>query len=159
MSWFSARARSAVTTVQAHPVRGNVTFLVRLARAAHLQDRGLLVESTLGSFHDTMKTLQAGHSRQPFDLVLLACKAYDLDDAITAIAPRVDPHTSIVPLLNGYRAYEDLDRAFGREHVLGGVSYIATSLTEDGRIVHLNDADKLVIGARHASRRERRSVR
>jgi 2-dehydropantoate 2-reductase len=132
----------------------DVTFLVRPARAEHLQSAGLSVKSTLGSFDAKVKTLLAGQTSETFDVVLLACKAYDLADAMTSIAPHIGPGTGIIPLLNGYGAYESLDSRFGREHVLGGVSYIATTLAEDGKIVHLNDADKLVIGARHDGQRE-----
>jgi 2-dehydropantoate 2-reductase len=35
--------------------------------------------------------------------VLLACKAYDLDDAMASFAPAVGPDTAILPLLNGIR--------------------------------------------------------
>lgn len=132
----------------------DVTFLVRSARAEHLQSEGLSVKSALGAFHDKVNTLLAGQTRETFDVVLLACKAYDLADAMSSIAPHIGPSTGIVPLLNGYRPYEDLDATFGREHVLGGVSYIATTLAEDGQIVHLNDADKLIVGARHDGQRE-----
>jgi 2-dehydropantoate 2-reductase len=82
-----------------------------------------------------------------FDLVLLSCKAYDLDGAITSFTPAVGPHTAIVPLLNGMRHLEILDQHFGRERVLGGQCLIAASVNQ-GEIVHLNENHELSFGER-----------
>jgi len=129
---------------------GDVTFLVRPARAEALAQHGLRVRSELGDFHRPVKTVAADELHGGYDLVLLACKTYDLDVAMDAIAPAVDGHAGILPLLNGLSAYDHLDRRFGRERVLGGVSYIATTLAADGSITHAGRMDKLVVGARAA---------
>ena len=50
--------------------------------------------------------------RQPFDLVLLSCKAYDLEAAMDAFAPAVGAGTAILPLLNGRAHLDALRRAF-----------------------------------------------
>ena len=60
-----------------------VTFLVRPRRAALLAKNGLRIRSAFGDYHrDTPPTITADALTQPFDLVLLSCKAYDLEDAI-----------------------------------------------------------------------------
>jgi 2-dehydropantoate 2-reductase len=56
-----------------------------------------------------VKTVQNGSEGGPYDVVLLTCKAYDLDSAIAAIAPAVGPNTTVVPLLNGMRHLDVLD--------------------------------------------------
>src|SRR3954470_10775340 len=97
-----------------------VTFLVRRKRATELADAGLVIKSPLGDV--TLKnppTLQAGELDRPFDVVLLSCKAFDLDDAIKSFAPGVGPDTAILPLLNGMRHLETLDDRFGSARVLG----------------------------------------
>src|SRR3954462_8723994 len=74
----------------------DVTFLVRPKRAAELADAGLVIKSPLGEV--TLKnppTLQAGSLDQAFDVVLLSCKAFDLEDAIKSFAPAVGPDTAI----------------------------------------------------------------
>src|SRR3954469_7600045 len=79
-----------------------VTFLVRPRRAAELAAAGLVIKSPLGDA--TLKgppAVQAADLRDPFDMVLLSCKAFDLDDAISSFAPAVGPSTAIIPLLNG----------------------------------------------------------
>jgi 2-dehydropantoate 2-reductase len=81
-----------------------------------------------------------------FDLVLLACKAYDLDGAMTSFAPAVGPDTVILPLLNGLRHLDALKARFGAVPVLGGQCLISASLDPEGRIVHLADVHSLTFG-------------
>ena len=57
---------------------------------------------------------------EPFDLILLSCKAFDLEGAITSFAKAVGPATAILPLLNGMRHIDRLTERFGPERVLGG---------------------------------------
>jgi 2-dehydropantoate 2-reductase len=126
----------------------DVTFLVRPKRSALLVERGLCVHSPLGDFHGQVNTVLAQDINSHYDAVLLTCKAYDLDSAVAAIKPAVGPATVIVPLPNGLAAYDSLDQHFGRERVMGGVAYIATSLNDSGEIVHLSELDRLSMGAR-----------
>ena len=124
----------------------DVTFLVRPARAAALQAGGLKVSSPLGDVAVAPRLLTTVAS--PFDLVLLSCKAYDLDPALTAIAPAVGPHTVVLPLLNGVAHLDRLDARFGRARVAGGVAHLALTLDEAGGIRHLNATQRLITGAR-----------
>lgn len=132
----------------------DVSFLVRPARADALTHHGLRVRSELGDVHRRVRTVGAGDVEARYDLVLLACKTYDLDAAMDAVAPAVGRHAGILPLLNGLSAYDHLDRRFGRERVLGGVSYIATTLEPDGSVTHAGRLDKLLVGARAAGTEE-----
>src|SRR6266478_3717831 len=117
----------------------DVTFLVRPRRAAQLA-RGLSVLSRFGNIDlAAPPTLTADSLREPFDLILLSCKAYDLEGAMGSFAPAVGPQTTILPLLNGMRHLELLGTRFGAERVLGGQCLISTVLDPDGRVIHLND--------------------
>lgn len=131
----------------------DVTFLVRPARAAQLDSEGLVIRSPLGdaSFpvaHVTADSLPALAAEQPFDLVILSCKAYDLDSAIEAIAPAVSSRTTVLPILNGLRHYAALDARFGRDAVLGGLCFISATKAADGAVLHLAPAAKLTFGER-----------
>ena len=67
----------------------DVTFLVRQRRAEELARHGLRIESRFGDLHlEKPPTVLAEDLRQPFDLVLLSCKAYDLEAAMEAFAAR-----------------------------------------------------------------------
>jgi 2-dehydropantoate 2-reductase len=61
----------------------DVTFLVRERRAAELAAAGLAIESAAGDFvRRSPPAVLARDLDTPFDLILLASKAYSLGDAI-----------------------------------------------------------------------------
>jgi 2-dehydropantoate 2-reductase len=125
----------------------DVTFLVRAGRAEKLKRDGLVIRSARGDLTlQDVKTVQAGASAEPFDVVLLSCKAYSLDDAIDSFAPFVGESTLILPLLNGMRHVDVLTAKFGAERVLGGQCVIAATLNADQQIVHLNETHAISFG-------------
>jgi 2-dehydropantoate 2-reductase len=131
----------------------DVTFLVRPARAALLARTGLVVRSPLGDLKLSVATLT--QAQQGFEVILVACKAFDLNAAIAAIAPAVTPDTVVLPLLNGLRHLEVLDASFGRDRVLGGLCHIGVTLTDTGEVLHLNAAQHFVLGPRFEIQAER----
>jgi len=113
----------------------DVTFLVRPARAAQLRRDGLVVKTQDGGeLRIQAKTIQQGQLDGPYDVVLLCCKAYDLDGAMAAIAPAMGDQSVILPLLNGVRHIDALTERFGPERVLGGLTIINAALMPDGTI-------------------------
>lgn len=134
----------------------DITFLVRPRRAAELASAGLVIKSPHGDV--TLKnppTVQADSLKETFDVVLLSCKAYDLEDAISSFAPAVGPRTAIVPLLNGMLHLDVLDRKFGRERVLGGLCAIAVTLNDKREVVQLAPMQSLTFGERDGRLSER----
>ena len=92
---------------------------------------------------------------EPFDLILLSCKAYDLDGAIASFANAVGPKTAILPLLNGMRHLDVLADRFGVSACLAGYAVISATLDAKGGIVHLNDLHSLAFGELDGSRSQR----
>lgn len=134
----------------------DVTFLVRPRRAAQLAEHGLQIRSPHGDFDlPSPRTVLADGIARAFDLVLLSCKAYDLDGAIAALAPAVGATTMVLPVLNGMRHLDVLDARFGRERVLAGQCIIAATLDERGAILHLNDAHSITYGERDGGMSDR----
>ena len=134
----------------------DVTFLVRPARAALLAERGLRIRSPLGDADldvatVTAQDLPALAAARPFDLVLLACKAYDLDSAIESVAPAVGANTAVLPILNGLLHYDALDARFGRERVPGGLCFIGATLGADGEVLHLGRPASITFGLREGT--------
>ena len=129
----------------------DVTFLVRPRRAAQIGADGLVVRSPRGDLTRPVASVQAGTLDGPYGAVVLSCKAYDLDDAITSFAPAVGPGTAILPLLNGMRHLDVLDARFGPGTVLGGQCQIAATLEPDGTIRHLGELQALSLGERDGS--------
>ncbi len=134
----------------------DVTFLVRPRRAAALEKHGLSIQSPFGDFRSPAPPIVTEERlAEPFDLVLLSCKAYDLDGAIASFAKAVGPATAILPLLNGMRHLDRLADCFGAEHVLGGVCVVSAQLDPDGVIHQLNAFQSLTFGELDGARSER----
>ena len=127
----------------------DVTFLVRDGRKAALDKNGLVINSpACGDFQAPVNAITAKDlaGQAPFDIVVLACKAYDLDASIEAIASAVGPKTAVLPFLNGLAHMEVLNKRFGAERVLGGVVRISATLGADGTINHHNDWRFITVG-------------
>jgi 2-dehydropantoate 2-reductase len=92
----------------------DVAFLVRPRRRAQLERDGLVIESPIRRPAPSAPLLSPGEAAPGWDVVLLACKAYDLEDAIAAIRPAVDARTAVLPVLNGISHIETLRRASAR---------------------------------------------
>jgi 2-dehydropantoate 2-reductase len=147
----------------------DVTFLVRPGRAEALRESGLIVRSPLGDVRvpeprlvtaEGLRGRGAGGTRPTaaaadgerrdgtYDLVLLGVKAYGLAGAVEDMAPAVGEGTMILPMLNGMRHMDVLEKRFGAAALLGGVCYVATTLAADGSIHQLKDMQQLMFGDR-----------
>jgi 2-dehydropantoate 2-reductase len=131
----------------------DITFLVRPARATQLHADGLALRSPLGDAdiqvaHVTADALPALARERPFDLVLLSCKAYDLDSAMSSSAPAVGADTAILPILNGLAHYPLLDARFGAQRVLGGLCFISAMKGANGEVLHLGRPASITFGER-----------
>ena len=134
----------------------DVTFLVRERRAERLRQCGLKVKSPEGDLTFACPPMVlAKDIDRPYDLILLSCKAYDLQGAIDSFAPAVGPDTTILPLLNGMGHLDALDARFDPANVLGGQCVIAATLDADGEILHLNNMHSMTIGERAGGRSAR----
>ncbi|WP_291295041.1 ketopantoate reductase family protein [Elioraea sp.] len=115
-----------------------VAFVVRPNRRAALDRDGLVIESPhAGDLRQPVTALLPGDVRPGWDVVLFACKAYDLADAIETIRPAVDGRSAVLPILNGLSHIDVLVQAFGEERVLGGLAGIQATLTAEGVVRHL----------------------
>ena len=130
-----------------HAAGGNVTFLVRPGRAAQLREKGLQVFSPFGDLQITPQLVTKETLTETFDVILLTCKAFDLDSAMDAIAPAIGEQSAIVPLLNGVRHIDRLVTRFGAARVLGGVALISVTLAANGEIHHLNKLHRFTVGS------------
>ena len=126
----------------------DVTFLVRPQRAQKLAQAGLVIKSPLGDAQIPVRTVLQEAVRPDYDLVILSCKAYDLDASIASIGGAMGPNTLILPLLNGMAHLARLEQAFGSARVLGGTCYIASTLDADGSIRHLSQFQGIACGPR-----------
>ena len=65
-----------------HQAGIDITFLLREKRAELVRRNGLVVKSPKGDFAVPVKVVTKGDEGGPYDVVILACKGYDLDSAM-----------------------------------------------------------------------------
>jgi 2-dehydropantoate 2-reductase len=125
----------------------DVTFLVRPNRARALADTGLRVRSRFGDIDIAAPPLVLADALDArYDVVVVGCKAYDLDETMRSFAPAVGAATAVLPLLNGLRHVDALRARFGPGRVLGGVCQISAALDAEGTIRHFSDVHALLFG-------------
>jgi 2-dehydropantoate 2-reductase len=125
----------------------DVTFLARGRHLEAMRREGLFLvgpEETIRvhPVRATDRTDEIG----PVDLVVVAVKHWDLEEAARVARRLAGPATEVVSFLNGVEAPEVLAREVGRERVLGGVAYIVAWIESPGRIRHGASIRRLALG-------------
>lgn len=131
----------------------NVTYLLREQRKALIVAQGLRVETPQGPFLVQPRTITAQDIQPEYDLILLAPKSYDLDNALLSLKGALGQGT-VLPFLNGRDHLDTLDAMLGQERVMGGVAHIAATITPEGAIRQLTEMHRLTVGARHPSHQQ-----
>ena len=136
----------------AHLIRAgaDITYLVRASRKALIDTNGLSIETPRGNFVVHPNTVTANNVKAEYDLILLAPKSYDLEDALKSLLGVLERGV-VLPFLNGLDHLDLLDKTLGRERVMGGVAHIAATMTPEGAVRRLTDMHRLTFGARHES--------
>ena len=124
----------------------DVTFLVREGRKQALQADGLRIESPYGDAKVPVTAKLKSEIGPDYDLVLLTCKAYDLDSAIDTIRPAMAGSACVLPILNGMAHIARLNEEFGQDKVLGGTIKMQVTLTPEGIVRQLSDWQTLTFG-------------
>lgn len=134
----------------------DVTFVARGANLASLRGGGIQVQSVLGDFrvHPVRATDDPG-PLGPMDLILLCVKAYDTAAAARLVRPNVGPGTAVISLQNGIEKEEQLQRVLGEPAVMGGVTYLFSTLVAPGRIEHRGGPRRVVFGELRGGESER----
>ena len=115
----------------------DVTFIAR-SNYEKLKAKGLKVKSVDGDFHNKKVKVYKSpvQIKASPDLVILAMKAYDTDDAIEKLKKVVSAKTLILSIQNGLSNYDKLVKAFGKKKVVRGFCYIGSEMLADGTIKH-----------------------
>jgi 2-dehydropantoate 2-reductase len=125
----------------------DVTFIARGAHLAAIRETGLKVDSIAGDFViQPAKATDDPASVGAVDVVIVAVKGWQMEEAIKQMKFLVGTHTVILPLLNGVEAPEQLSAAFGSAGVLGGLCRISSFVAEPGRIQHVGMEPSITFG-------------
>jgi 2-dehydropantoate 2-reductase len=133
--------------VKLHQAGADITYLLREKRLQHIQEHGLTVETPKGHFTIHPKMVLANQLEPVYDLIILACKAFDLDDSLKSIV-KASSRGIILPFLNGLTHLNALDHQFGKDRVMGGVAHIAATISESGSVKQLTELGSLTVGPR-----------
>ncbi len=125
----------------------DITFLLRDKRHQLIQSQGLTVETPKGNFTVHPKSLMSNQLEPIYDLIILAPKAFDLDDSLKSLE-KASTQGVLLPFLNGLSHMDSLDQWFGKARVMGGVAHIAAMITDTGAVKQLTDLNMLTIGSR-----------
>jgi len=134
----------------------DVTFVARGAHLAAMRNSGLHVESIGGDF--TVQPVEAVEKASDIvaaDLVIIATKAWQLDEAIPQIQPLIGEKTVILPLLNGMEHMDKLLARFQSSQVLGGLCRISVFIEAPGHIRHVGIQPYIAFGELDHSKSQR----
>jgi 2-dehydropantoate 2-reductase len=108
---------------------------------------GLRIEGGADSFHleDVRATDNPAEIGQ-VDLVMVCVKLWDTEAALQQMRPVVGPDTALVSFQNGVLKDSMLRAAYGDSHLIGGVAYVATTVSEPGLIARTGPLQRLVVG-------------
>jgi 2-dehydropantoate 2-reductase len=129
-----------------------------IARGKHLQalrGEGLRVEGP-----EPMQLARVDATDDPrsvgvVDVAMLCVKLWDTEAALEQMRPLVGPQTAIVSFQNGVLKDEAIRAAYGAEHVMGGVGYIAATVDRPGVIRQTGPMQRLLFGEFDGSRSAR----
>jgi len=133
----------------------DVTFIARGTHLDAIRRGGLRIDSPKGHLHlrDVRATSDVA-TVGTADVVLITVKMYDFETAAALLSPLIGANTVVITLQNGGEAVDIASRHVGREHVAGGVAYIAAVIAEPGLIRHTS-MDSLIFGELDGRRSDR----
>src|SRR5262245_10237365 len=124
-----------------------VTFIARGAHLEAMRENGLRVESPLGDLElprvdatDDPRTIGA------VDLVIVAVKLWDTEQAARQIEPLVRAGAAAISLQNGVAKDEVLRGVLGAASIMGGTCYIGASIVGPAAIRHIGQMQRIVFG-------------
>jgi 2-dehydropantoate 2-reductase len=125
-----------------------VTFIARGSHLEAIRRDGLKIESAERG-DALVRPAQATDDPAeigPVDCVVIGVKLWGTEEAGHAIAPLLGPDTMVLSLQNGVECDDILAGIVGRERLIGGVAFIASSIGRPGVLDHLGPLQRVVIG-------------
>ncbi len=125
----------------------DVSFIARGPHLQALRQHGLRAKSLHGDF--TVCPIQATDNPAeigPVDLILFTTKTHQTDAAAGLIKALLRPDTVILPLQNGIDAGERIGSILGKEHIVGGVTWISAAIEGPGVIGQYSPFRRILLG-------------
>ena len=130
----------------------DTTFIARGQHLSAMQNEGLKVSGISGEFHlSKISVVENPETNSPYDLIILAVKAFQVQEAAIALQSSLSENSIVVPLQNGVEAPDQLAEILGGESVLTGLCGIVSFLKEPGHVYHAGLEPFIKIGERDGS--------
>lgn len=134
----------------------DVGFIARGAHLEAMRRAGLRVEGGPEPFHlEQVRTTDDPREIGPVDLVMVCVKLWDTETALGEIRPLVGSETMLVSFQNGVLKDSYLRSAYDERRLIGGVGYVATTISRPGVIARTGPLERLIVGefdGRHSPR-------
>jgi 2-dehydropantoate 2-reductase len=125
----------------------DVTFIARGRQLAAMREAGLRIESPRGDLNlQAVRVTDDPRTIGRVDLVLFTVKLWSTEEAGRQLAPLIGRDTAVISLQNGVDANGILAGLVGREHLMGGLCYIAATAERPGVVKHTGQMARLVFG-------------
>jgi len=122
----------------------DVTLLdYKRERADLINDKGITVEGVTGEYHAAVPTVTGKISRTP-DVVLVCVKSNQTHTVCEGLKTWLGRKARVVTLQNGLGNLEIMEKAFGKDQVLGGVTAQGATLLEPGHIRHAGQGETII---------------
>ncbi len=124
----------------------HVVFLADKQRRERYASEGLYLNGKRVDF-----TFIDPNEAKESDLVIIATKNLQLEEAVKQIQGSVGAHTAILSLLNGIDSEQKLSEVYGKEHVLYGFA-VGLNSTHVGNHIDFSEEGRIVFGEKDNSR-------
>ena len=124
--------------------------VIFIARGSHLEAMrrdGLRIEGGPDPFHlEHVRATDNPGEVGPVDLVMVCVKLWDTEVALEQVRPLVGPDTTLVSFQNGVLKDSYLRAAYPDSQLIGGVAYVASTISAPGVITRTGPLQRLVVG-------------
>ena len=134
----------------------DITFIARGKHLEAMRKNGLRVISPLGDVTiQDPKVVDSVDQVEEADLVVVAVKLWDTEAAAKSLKTLANRGAAVISFQNGVHKDEALAAHLPTGSLLGGVSYIASVISEPGVVTHSGTLQKLVFGEYDGHRSQR----
>jgi 2-dehydropantoate 2-reductase len=114
-----------------------------LDRAKRISLSGIVIEG-ISNLKTSVNITTDAKSIGPCDLVIIATKAYDTEQALKSIGPLVSDESNILTLQNGIGNAQLITDMFGLERTVCGITYHGAWCISDGRVNHAGKGETII---------------
>lgn len=124
----------------------DVTLVARGKAAATIRSQGLTIRGPTSEEVISVRVCDETDEVQPVDCVIVAIKAWQIQEAAKRILPMIGARTLVLPLQNGIEAPARLAKILGPGPVIGGVAFLISWIESPGVIRWIAQSPALTIG-------------